>query len=647
MKPERSNLVRLFFLIIALVTTTLAQSEEIITSYHSDIVIEENGDLLVTEKITVIAEGNKIKRGIYRDFPILIEDRRGRTKEVKFDILSIKRDGKADDWRREGFSNFVRLYIGNKDFFISRGPHVYEITYRTDRQLRFFDTHDELLWNVTGTQWDFAIERASASVFLPDAVAITGTTFFTGTYGSKEKYATASVASTGNSVTFRTTRPLGKRAGLTIGIKMAKGSFAPVPAGKEWAWFWRDYIGEVTGLVALFVVSFYYFLRWWQIGRDPPQGVVVPNWDTSNMISPALVNFIDDKGFGTYAWKAMSAAILNLAVKGYVVIDQLDDKPTITRTNKPNEGELPVGEAKLVDILDGRSSRSIRAAKSNGTSIKSMHSKFKSAISNEHRGAYYNYNWGSVAIGVILSVIGVIAIFAIGGVSGELIAIIIPLSIGTIIASLFTFKLATILRSHSGLLSKIVAVFFASFVVFGFVSSGIISLTLFLDNFTQPLLLICFAGILVVNLLFFFLLGAPTRLGREKMDVMEGLKTYLVLAEKDRMNMAGAPKMSPQHYENLLPYAVALGVEKPWSNAFQSWLLTAAAAAAGIGAASYSPGWYRGNSGGNIADSLGGMADNMASSFTSSLPTPKSSSSGFSGGGFSGGGGGGGGGGGW
>ena len=44
------------------------------------------------------------------------------------------------------------------------------------------------------------------------------------------------------------------------------------------------------------------------------------------------------------------------------------------------------------------------------------------------------------------------------------------------------------------------------------------------------------------------------------------------MAEADRMNMRDVPEMSPQHFEKLLPYAVALGVEKPWSNAFQSWL---------------------------------------------------------------------------
>ena len=59
------------------------------------------------------------------------------------------------------------------------------------------------------------------------------------------------------------------------------------------------------------------------------------------------------------------------------------------------------------------------------------------------------------------------------------------------------------------------------------------------------------------------------------------------------MPSKGAPEMSPRHFETLLPYAVALGVEKPWSETFERWLL---AASAGAAAAAYQPSWYHGDS---------------------------------------------------
>ena len=192
-------------------------------------------------------------------------------------------------------------------------------------------------------------------------------------------------------------------------------------------------------------------------------------------------------------------------------------------------------------------------------------------------------------------------------------------------------------------------------------SIGGIALAAVTDTKTSPLLFGGLAALVMLNLLFFFLMGAPTQIGRTRMDEIEGLKRYLSVAEEDRMNMAGAPEMSPQHYEKLLPYAVALNLEKPWSNSFQGWLTTAIAAGTVAATGYYGPGWYLGNGGfsaDRIGDSMGSLAGSMESSMTNSLPVPQSSSSGFGsggggfsggggGGGFSGGGGGGGGGGGW
>mgnify|MGYP006304161487 CR=1 FL=1 len=54
--------------------STAAGTEEIIY-FHSHIQVQQNGSMVVTETIQVQAEGNKIKRGIYRDFPTSYKDR--------------------------------------------------------------------------------------------------------------------------------------------------------------------------------------------------------------------------------------------------------------------------------------------------------------------------------------------------------------------------------------------------------------------------------------------------------------------------------------------------------------------------------------------------------------------------------------------
>lgn len=61
-----SGLVAAFMLLLA---ASLAAANERITSYHSEVQVAKNGDLTVTETISIVAEGLRIKRGIFRDFP--------------------------------------------------------------------------------------------------------------------------------------------------------------------------------------------------------------------------------------------------------------------------------------------------------------------------------------------------------------------------------------------------------------------------------------------------------------------------------------------------------------------------------------------------------------------------------------------------
>ena len=47
----------------------MAAAEEVINRFDAGIEVETDGDILVTETITVTAEGNQIRRGIFRDLP--------------------------------------------------------------------------------------------------------------------------------------------------------------------------------------------------------------------------------------------------------------------------------------------------------------------------------------------------------------------------------------------------------------------------------------------------------------------------------------------------------------------------------------------------------------------------------------------------
>jgi uncharacterized membrane protein len=124
---------------------------------------------------------------------------------------------------------------------------------------------------------------------------------------------------------------------------------------------------------------------------------------------------------------------------------------------------------------------------------------------------------------------------------------------------------------------------------------------------------------------------------------MLGFKDFLEIAEKDELNLRNPPEKTPELFETLLPFALALGVDQQWSERFAAVL----ASIRNPDGSAYRPSWYSGRwSVSNLSKTTTQLSSGLNSAIRSSV-SPPGSSSGGGGGGFSGGGGGGGGGGGW
>jgi uncharacterized membrane protein YgcG len=643
-----ASLVRaLLTLAVLLATSVHVHAEERILSFDSHVEVARDGTLTVTETIRVKAEGRQIRRGIFRDIPLRIETADGTTVRAGFDVLSVRRDGKAEPYSVNSSHDGVRIYIGDENVFLPEGAYTYAITYETSRQVRFFDDHEEVFWNATGNEWAFPIDAASARVVLPEGVSALQSTAYTGYHGDTGQDVRIVTQDGGRRVSFTATRPLRPQEGLSVAVSMPAGTIPPPSAAQEVAWFLDDHRVEILSTIGLVLVVGYYVFAWWTVGRDPRPGVIFPRFEAPDGLSPALCAYVADKGFAGGGWRALSAACLNLAVKRRLDFSDFDRDLVISR--KPLEeteaADLPRGEKAVLRWMENRN-RPLRLSKDDGKAILSLGKTFRSAIEGENRERYFKRNRIWMIPGIALSVITIFALLAFGNMSDNQIAALVPLFIISVAVAIISVRFGKSVRRSKGALFRTLI----ALVVFLLAGVGqIVGATALMAELGEaPVLPLIAVTLLSVNVFFGWILGAPTALGRQTLDEIEGLRMYLEVAEKDRMNMEGAPRMTPSHFEALLPYAVALNVEKPWSEAFQNWLTTAEGAAL---AASYQPGFYHGarfdrsDIAGSFANTMG---EGMADGFSTSLPAPKSSGSGFSsGGGFSGGGGGGGGGGGW
>lgn len=260
--------MRRVFLIVAFALCPLSSGAvERVVAFHSDIRIAPSGALTVTETIEVQAEGREIRRGILRDFPTDYRDRYGNKVSVPLEVLNVTRNGRPESFALERLANGTRIRIGEASRMLPHGKHVYAISYRTARQIGFFERHDELYWNVNGSGWTFAFDRLTAEVSFAQPVPAGDLKVeaYTGPQGARSRDYSAFVRH--GSAAFRATRALAPREGMTIVVAFPKGIVTPPSMMERSFGFLRANSGVAAGLAGVALLLAFLAWRWALVGR--------------------------------------------------------------------------------------------------------------------------------------------------------------------------------------------------------------------------------------------------------------------------------------------------------------------------------------------------------------------------------------------
>ncbi|HEX9184635.1 MAG TPA: DUF2207 domain-containing protein [Burkholderiales bacterium] len=392
-------------LLLAAALALPAAAQERVVDFHSDIRIARDGTLTVTERIDVQVEGREIKRGILRDFPTDYRDRSGARVRVPFEVLRVTRNGALEPWRQERLANGERVRIGNAAVILPHGRHVYEVSYRTWRQLGFFGKHDELYWNVNGNGWTFAMDRIRADVTLPAAVPAEKLQLeaYTGLQGARGRDYEAQARDSGAS--FQTTRALGASQGLTIVVMFPKGVVAEPGMLKRLGWWIGDNKGAATGIGALLALFWFLWWRWSLVGRDPRAGPAFPRYVAPPGLGPAGVRFIDRMKYDT---KCMAASLVGLGARGFLKIRQAGDAYLIERTGQEPAEWFP-GERSLAALLPGKPGTPVALAKAHNQAVQTVSGMVERELAVLYEERLFSRNRGSHVAGIGIAVAGVAA----------------------------------------------------------------------------------------------------------------------------------------------------------------------------------------------------------------------------------------------
>ena len=373
--------------------------------------------------------------------------------------------------------------------------------------------------------------------------------------------------------------------GLTVVAALPTAAVSPPSASTLLWWSLLDNRRWIFGGLGFVLVFGYYFFAWRAVGRDPKPGTIIPLFHPPKGVSPALANYIHRWGFGREKWRAFTAAALSLAVRGLIQFDDSDETLTLKKLQKKPEGgmdALPPGERAIFDWVKGQGGVA-KINRANGKAVATVGAEFTSSIESESRNRFFRRNFGYVVVGLVLTALVIIGTAVFGGLRDVDYLVLFGFFFGGMMVGAFVVPLLTALVGAHGfrrivsvvMTLVVLSIFFSigvNFIVFFFphgFGGTLSALWAFFESY--PFSFVLVTSFAALNGLFFYLMRAPTALGRPIMDQLEGFKLYLETAEKDRLNLS-APEITAERFEALLPYAVALDVEKPWADAFAAAL---------------------------------------------------------------------------
>jgi uncharacterized membrane protein YgcG len=520
--------------------------------------------------------------GIHRTIPIEYPGPNGTNYELFITVNSVT-DGSGRELKYDSSTSGASRDLKIYIPDAVDATRTIEITYHVRNGTRFFSDYDEFYWNVTGNDWPVPIDHATATVHFPDAAAGSlRAQAFTGVYGSAGRDATARV--NGAEAQFETNSALPMRGGMTIDVFIPKGILKPPSALTKLVWFIGGNPIVFLPLVTLAVM----FTLWWYKGRDPDPGEsVAPMYEPPPGISPAEAGTLLGD---TIHPRDITSTIVDLAVRGFIKIEETVDKGLLFNhkdyvlhllQKRQDWQGLAPHERVMLD--------NIFVGDVPETRLSSLKNRFYTAV--------------PIIRTDIMSALKSKGIYTLDPESANGYSIGAAFVVVVLFAALQFFHIADFLSS-------------------------------------VPLLIGCVLISALIWWLFARVMTAKTTKGARTQIAVLGFQEFMNRVDADRLKI-----MPPDTFEKFLPYAMALGVEHHWAQAFAgivkdppSWYVAPGGYAPGLG---FNPILF--------SSAMHGMATDMHQTFVSA---PRSSSSGsgwsggggFGGGGFSGGGFGGGGG---
>ncbi len=502
--------LRLTLALMLAATPAVAQRSLVIERFDAQITVNTDRSIEVTE--TIVPRFTGSWNGIFRMIPVEYHTPQGFNWTLKLELQSVT-DGdgnplEVETSRERHYRKFKIWVPGAED-----ATRTVVLKYRATNALRFFDEHDELYWNVTGDEWEFPIEAASATIRLPRAATGIRAIAFNGVYGSQARDAAVTIS--GSTIRIAMPHRLDFREGLTAVVGWDKG-LIPEPTSTEKA---MGFLGSNWPMAIPIPVFFLMLWFWRRYGKDPEPRPVPVQYEPPPGLSPAEAGTLVDN---TANMRDITATLVDLAVRGHIRIEEREVSKLFGLLKDEEFVFVKLTPPAGTDALAPHEQRVMNGVFAGGLTtveLSDLANEFYKSLPGIKRGifdalighGFYRNRpervqgaWigGGIAVGAVIAVLG-------GAVAAR------------------AFDMTPVPFVVAGILTAIIVVGFGIF------------------------------------------MPARTVKGARTLELVQGFEEFLQRVESDRFEQIRTPEM----FEKFLPFAMAFGVEKQWAKAFEDLAL--------------------------------------------------------------------------
>ncbi len=305
-----------------------------------------------------------------------------------------------------------------------------------------------------------------------------------------------------------------------------------------------------TGLVLL-----YYLIVWWLVGRDPRSDHIVSEYEPPGSLSPPALRYLRRTIFDH---KTLVSAVLDIAAHGCATISAEYGRFVLTSTGKdldtlPPEEQAFAGRLLKDDFID--------FSEDNGEFLRDCAAILKDSIQSHVDRRYLATNGEYVIAGIAVSALAALEVLRSSPAGTQLLRIVVVMAVaGGIALTLNALNLADDEEKKRS------ATFVARWPILAtMLAIGSVS-WISIQQASWPLIAI--ASMIALNLLFQWLLKAPTQAGRELMDQVDGFRDFLRTVELEKFRTLYPGRNVPETMDRFFPYAYALDLEHEWNDRF-------------------------------------------------------------------------------